>query len=134
MAFTVPYYPISLKRHGHEVPVVVPFALKDSLMTPCVIDKDEVSILTVSGKDLVGAMRKNLEYFSTLHPEFGLCSACMTILDTLGYRTDIIRKEMMSYFKSKPFLTFYCAGEGTYSPEKKITYANMSLNMVVFGI
>jgi hypothetical protein len=40
---------------------------------------------------------------------------------------------MLSYFKDKPFISFFCAGEGTYSPTSEIIYANMSFNTVVFG-
>jgi hypothetical protein len=127
------YYPISLRRHGREVPAVMAFLLKDAIMTPCVIDAGDVSILTVSGKNLVHAMRDNLESFSKIKPEFGFCSTCMTILQTLGYKTNMIQAEMLEYFKDKPFLMFYCAGEGTYSPVKNITYANMSFNTAVFG-
>jgi len=133
MTHTIIFYPISLKRHDREVPVVMPFILKDSIMTPCVIDDGEVSILTVSGKNLVNAVKDNLRFFDGIQPEFGLCSTCMTILDTLGYKTQIIREEMLNYFKEKPFIMFFCAGEGTYSPTKKITYANMSFNTAVFG-
>jgi len=133
MALTIPYYPISLKRHGREVPVVMPFALKDSIMTPCVIDDGEVALLTVSGKNLVNAMKDNLEFFNNTQPEFGLCSTCMTILDTLGYKIDIIREMMLESFREKPFIMFFCAGEGTYSPTKNITYANMSFNTAIFG-
>ena len=134
MALTIPYYPISLKRHGREVPVVMPFALKESIMTPCVIDKGEVSLLTVSGNNLVDAIKSNLASFSDIEPEFGLCSTCMTILDTLGYKIDIIREVMMEKLKEKPFIMFFCAGEGTYSPDNNITYANMSYNTAIFGL
>jgi len=133
MALTIPYYPISLKRHGREVPAVMPFALKESIMTPCVIDDGEVSLLTVSGKNLVNAMKDNLEFFNNIQPEFGLCSTCMTILDTFGYKIDIIREMMLESFREKPFIMFFCAGEGTYSPTKNITYANMSFNTAIFG-
>jgi hypothetical protein len=56
----------------------------------------------------------------------------MTILQTLGHKTNIIQEELHHYFKDKPFLLFYGAGEGTYSQANDITYANMSFNTVVF--
>jgi len=133
MTHTIIYYPISLHRHGREVPVVMPFILKDSIMVPCVIDSGGVSIMTVSGANLVQALEENLQSFYSIQPEFGLCSICMTILDTLGYQTNIIRDKTLNYFKNKPFIMFFCAGEGTYSPIKKMTYANMSFNISVFG-
>jgi len=133
MIHTILYYPISLKRHGREVPVVMPMIMKDYIIIPCVIDDGEVSILTVSGKDLINAVKENLHYFNGMQPEFGLFSACMTILQTLGHKTNILQEELHHYFKDKSFLLFYSAGEGTYSPSKNITYANMSFNTAIFG-
>lgn len=133
MIHTILYYPISLKRRGREVPVVMPLIMKDYIIIPCVIDDGEVSILTVSGKDIINAVKENLHFFDEIQPEFGLFSTCMTILQTLGHKTNILQEELCRYFKDKSFLLFYSAGEGTYSPTKDITYANMSFNTAIFG-
>ena len=121
MLHTILYYPISLKRRGREVPVVMPLIMKDYIFVPCIIDDGEVSILTVSGKDLINAVKENLQFFDEIQPEFGLFSACMTILQTLGHKTNIVQEELRNYFKDKSFLLFYSAGEGTYSPSQKIS-------------
>jgi hypothetical protein len=133
MLHTILYYPISLKRREREVPVVMPMIMKNYIIVPCIIDEGEVSILTVSGKDIINAIKENLQFFNGIQPEFGLFSTCMTILQTLGSKTNIIQEELHKYFKDKSFLLFYGAGEGTYSQTKDITYANMSFNTVVFG-
>jgi len=133
MEHTILYYPISLRIHGREVPAVMPTFLKDSVVMPCVVEKGEVSILTVSGRNLIDAMKDNFKYFDNIQPEFGLFSSCMTILQTLGYKTNMIKDEVLGFFNEKPFLMFWCAGEGTYSPNKNITYANMSFNTAIFG-
>jgi len=134
MTKTILYYPMSLKRDGREVPIVTPGFLKESILVPCKIDDGEVSILTVSGKNLVDAAKDNLNFFKgNIRPEFGLFSTCVTILGTLGYKMDTIREEIIKYFNDKPFLLFWSAGEGTYSPTGNITYANMSFNTAVFG-
>jgi hypothetical protein len=133
MLQTILYYPISLKRRGRQVPVVMPMIMKNYIFVPCIIDDGEVSILTVSGKDLINAVKENLRFFNEIQPEFGLFSTCMTILQTLGHRTNMLHEELCRYFDDKAFLLFYSAGEGTYSPTKNITYANMSFNSVVFG-
>ena len=133
MAHTIMYYPISFKRNNREVPAVMPFILKDSIMIPCVIDKGRSSILTTSGKNLLGAIKNNLNYFNDIEPSFGLSSACMTILQSLGYKVSEVQLELKKYFGDKPFIMFVCAGEGSYSPEKGINYANMSFNTAIFG-
>jgi hypothetical protein len=133
MLHTILYYPISLKRHGREVPVVMPMMMKNYIFVPCIIDEGDVSVLTVSGKDLINAVKENLQFFHGIQPEFGLFSTCITILQTLGDKTNMVHNELCRYFKEKAFLLFYGAGEGTYSPTTDITYANMSFNTVVFG-
>lgn len=133
MVHRILYYPVSLRRHGREVPVVMPGILKNSIITPCLLDDGEVSVLTVSGNNLIHAMSKNLRFFNKIQPEFGLFSTCITILETLGYKTNLLREEILDYFKEKPFVMFFGPGEGTYSPTNSITYANMSFNTVVFG-
>jgi hypothetical protein len=133
MLHTILYYPISFKRHGRAVPIVMPMIMKDYIFVPCIIDDGEVSILTVSGRDLINAVKENLLFFNGIQPEFGLFSTCLTILQTLGRKTNIIQEELHQYFKDKPFLLFYCAGEGTYSPTTNITYANMSFNTAILG-
>jgi len=133
MTHTILYYPISLRRQGREVPAVMTFILKKSILIPPVIDKGKVSILTVSGKKLIQAIQQNLDYCNSIEPEFGLISTCTTILETLGYKINMVRNELTSFFKDKPFIMFLSAGEGTYSKENDITYANMSFNTAVFG-
>ena len=128
------YYPLSLKRYHREVPGVMLFIFKDSIVTPCMIDKGKVSILRVSGKNLVDAMKENLAHFNNYKPEFGLCSACLTIQQTLGYKVKMIKQDVSEFFKEKPFLIFWCAGEGTHSPSKDMVYANMSYNTAVFEV
>ena len=44
MDHTIPYYPISLRRHGREVPMVLPFILQNSILIPCIINKGALSI------------------------------------------------------------------------------------------
>jgi len=133
MSHTILYYPISLQRRGREVPIVMPVIMKDSILVPCMIDDGDVSILTVSGKNLITAVKENLHYFRDIQPEFGLFSTCMTLLQTLGQKTTILHEELCRYFKEKSFLLFYSAGEGTYSPTTDMTYANMSFNTAIFG-
>lgn len=133
MLKTILYYPISLKRHNREVPAVIPFILKDSIMIPCKIDEGNVSILTVSGTNLARSIVDNLNHFENINPEFGLFSACVTIFETLGYNLNNVKNDLSNYFGEKPFLMFACVGEGTYSPKNNITYANMSFNTAIFG-
>jgi len=133
MFHIITYYPISLKRHSREVPAVMPAILKNSILTPCVVDKGRVSIMTISGEKMISSMQDCVDYFENIEPEFALLSACITIVDSLGNNVDRVREILLEYFKNKPFLMFWSAGEGTYSPHNNLTYANMSFNTAIFG-
>jgi hypothetical protein len=133
MLHKILYYPISPTWHGQERPTVLPYILKDSIMTSCLIEEGDASVLTVNGKNIINAIDTNLDHFLNIEPTFGLCSSCMTIIQAIGNKAELIREEMIKYFNEKPFIMFYCAGEGTYSPETDINYANMSFNTAVFG-
>ena len=130
---TILYYPISFHYNGREVPVVMPAVLKDSILTPCMIDDGKVSILTVNGKSLISSFNDCLMKSEIVKPEFGLFSTCITILQTLGYKVNVFWGELIRYFKEKPFIMFFSAGEGSYSQTKNLTYANMSFNSAIFG-
>jgi len=130
---TILYYPISFHYNGREVPVVMPAVFKDSIMAPCMIDDGEVSILTVDGKSLISSFKECLQKLDITHPEFGLFSTCVTIMQTLGYKINVFREEIIRYLGGKPFIMFFSAGEGSYSPKKNLTYANMSFNSAIFG-
>ena len=131
--YRILYYPLELKRHGKEVPTVIALILDDFIVTPYKVESGEVWVLRVSGKNLLDAMKDNLKSFDKMQPEFGLFSTCITILQTFGHHMNIIKKNMLDYFKDKAFLMIFCAGQGTYSPEEGITYANMSYNTAMFG-
>ncbi len=127
------YYPLSMKRHDREVPAVMALVLKDYIVTPCKVDKGDAWIMNMSGKSLIDSMETNMASFKGMKPEFGLFSVCITILQTLGNNVAEIRKTIRKYMRDKPFLLFFSTGEGTYSPERGFTYANMSYNTAIMG-
>jgi hypothetical protein len=133
MEHTILYYPISLKRENREVTVVMPFILKNSIMTPCLIDAGEARVLTISGKDLINSLNQCIN-FNEFEPGFGLFSNCMTILQTLGEKVNLIQEETTKKFGGKPYLMIWSAGEGTFKPNSMINYANMSFNSAVIGV
>ena len=110
----------------------MPGLIGDAILVPCTVDEKKVSILTISGNDMIHAIENNIISYEHVKPKFGLFSTCMTILETLGDNAYIIQDKLLEYFKDKPFLMFFSAGEGTHSPDKNITYANMSFNSTVF--
>ncbi len=133
MSHTILYYPLCIERHNHKIPAEIVFILKDSFLVPCSIDSDTISIIRVSGEDIINTFKENLIHYDSISPEFGLFSVCVTIIESIGYKMNLIKNEISNYFGEKPFLMFFCTGEGTYSPKEKIKYANMSVNSAIFG-
>ncbi len=133
MSHTILYYPLCIERHNHKIPAEIVFILKDSFLVPCSIDSDTISIIRVSGEDIINSFKENILHFDNINPEFGLFSVCVTIIESIGYKMNLIQDEISNYFGEKPFLMFFCTGEGTYSPKEKIKYANMSVNSAIFG-
>ena len=127
------YYPISVNRFGKEVPVVMPAIIKESIITPCLVNRGDASIMTVNGLDLIDAVDKGFNLLQVKKPAVWICSACLTIMQTLGYRLDTVREKVDSHLKNAPFVIFFCAGEGSYSPKRGVIYANMSYNFGVIG-
>jgi hypothetical protein len=127
------YYPISSRSNGKEIPSVMAAIVNKSIISPCILEEGEVNIMTVSGKNLISAMQRNLDHYKEMNPNFGFFSTCITILESLGNKNYMIQDQLAKYFKEKPFLMIFSPGEGTYGPNRELTYANMSFNTVIFG-
>jgi len=129
------YHPFGIKRDGRIYPAMTALVLGDYIMTAVKSNPgEEVSILNISGKLLLNAVKENLQKYSNLKPYFGIFSSCVTRLLTLGSKTKYVQNELKNYFQEKPFLVFYVSGEGTYSSkEKKLIDADMSFNSAIFG-
>ncbi|MBE3122417.1 MAG: hypothetical protein IMZ43_06975 [Thermoplasmata archaeon] len=88
-------------------------------------------ILTIDGRSLLKAIDDNLNTFPE-NPAFGLIASCTTRLETMGDKTYRSRDHILQYFGESPFIEFYVGGESTYSPNKGLTFVNMSFNTAVF--
>jgi len=112
-----PYFPIGYEKDGKVVAEVVPYYLGNNLMTSYKNEVDDLSILSVSGKKLLNAVKEAFDEAKIKEKRFALMVSCATILYTLGNKVydkqEIILKEM----GDKPFLLVYTAGEGSFDSD-----------------
>lgn len=109
-----PYFPIGYTNNGKVIAEVVPYYLGKNLMTSYKNNCDDLSVLSVSGRQLLNAVEEGFSNSEIDEISFSLMVSCATILYTLGNRTydkyEIIKEKM----GENPFLLLYTAGEGSF--------------------
>jgi len=128
------YFPLGFHIHDFDEklgPRVIVGIYGESLITTIRSKDPNASILTIDGRSLLETIDNNLKSYHK-NPSFGLIASCAIRMVTLGKEIYKARDLMMDYFGDHPFLVFYVGGESTYSPEKSLTYANMSFNTAIF--
>ncbi len=128
------YYPIyTISPDGKKYPLVIPYFLSNSLLFAFKLRSNDAELLTLSGKDLINAVKENINYFQTRlqgnKPFFGLISSCGMRIITLGKNVNLVRDELLKFYGKTPFLLYYVAGEGSYSPINGLTQGNYTFNM-----
>lgn len=128
------YYPIyTLSPDGKKYPLVIPYFLSNSFLLAFKLRSNDAELLTLSGKDLINAVQENINYFQAKlqgnKPCFGLISSCGMRLLTLGKNVNLVRDKLLDFYKNTPFILYYVAGEGSYSPTNGLTQGNYTFNM-----
>jgi len=128
------YFPLGFHVNNFDEklgPRVIVGIYGESLITTIRSKDPNAAILTIDGRSLLETVGNNLKSYPN-NPSFGLVASCAIRMVTLGKEIYKARDIMMDYFGDHPFLVFYVGGESTYSPEKSLTYANMSFNTAIF--
>jgi len=128
------YYPIyTLSPDGKKYPLVIPYFLSNSFLLAFKLRSNDAELLTLSGKDLINAVQENINYFQAKlqgnKPCFGLISSCGMRILTLGKNVNLVRDKLLDFYKNTPFILYYVAGEGSYSPTNGLTQGNYTFNM-----
>jgi len=127
------YYPIGFRKEEQLVPRVVGSIIGEALVLSSAIESNELSLLTISGKEIVETVVESLKV-SPKEMQLMLASSCFTRLETLGKEMYAIKDIIASEMKERPFLVFYVAGEGLFdSITKKRFNLAMSFNTIVIG-
>ena len=109
-----PYFPIGYTKDGKVVAEVVPYYLGKSIMTSYKNDNDDLSILSVSGKQLLKAVDEAFGASGMKEKKFALMVSCATILYTLGNKVYDVQRIIKKEMGEEPFLLLYTGGEGSF--------------------
>jgi len=126
------YYPLGFEGKDGLIPEVIVLFLENSILLTYKTENLKVSVLNVSGKDLLDTVERNLAGVRGKKPKFGLVSSCAVRLETLSYNIYTVRNHLLNYFKENPFLLFYANGEAIYTPKKGLQYTNETFNSAIF--
>jgi hypothetical protein len=130
-----PYFPIGFEKNGRILPRAIVMVLNESLFTKTRIESDKACILSMSGRKMSEAVEELLksEEFVRIEPFFGLIVSCGIRLTAIGDKIYHSRDMLQTYYKEKPFLAVFTAGEGMYTPEKGLYVLEESINISSFG-
>ncbi|MBN1222979.1 MAG: hypothetical protein JXB23_06995 [Candidatus Aminicenantes bacterium] len=125
-----PFFPCGVMENGKLM--IRPFVmiLKDALMSMSKFKKDKVFTLSISGKSMIKATNDILKLEQK--PEFGIFMSCALRLMTLGSEIFKERDALIGYFKDKPFLVIYTAGENVRKANEELYYLNESIAGMMF--
>jgi hypothetical protein len=130
-----PYFPIGFEKNGRILPRAIVMVLNESLFTKTRIESDKACILSMSGRRMSEAAEDLLksDEFQGIDPFFGLIVSCGIRLTAIGDKIYHSRDLLQAYYKEKPFLAVFTAGEGMYTPEKGVYVLEESINISSFG-
>jgi hypothetical protein len=94
------------------------------------IEKTSAFVSLMTAKDIIQATQETLP--EEINPIFGLTVSCAVRLMALGKNVYKIRAQYLEYFRDKPFLEIYAAGEYVYKPKEALNYLNESTVSTVF--
>ena len=93
------------------------------------IEGKDVFICYMSGPKMVKAVDNLL---SPKSPEFGCFISCAVRQMALGDKIYQAQRKLADYFKERPFLLAYTAGESLYEKKAGLKYLNESIASVIF--
>jgi len=125
-----PFFPCGVVENNRLM--IRPFVmiLKDSMLSMSKIRKNKLYTFSISGKSMVNAVNDIIK--TKQKPEFGLFVSCALRLMTLGPEIFRVRDIFLDYFKGKPFLVIYTAGENVRKAHENLIYLNESIANMIF--
>ena len=104
----------------------------DYIILPLRIENPKMTMLTASGKSLIGAVDEAMEGFSG-KPLMTIIVDCAVRQDALGDKIFIEKERLESYIGKTPYFLLFAAGECTYTPEQGCRHKNFSFNVGIIG-
>jgi len=115
-------------------PNVIGLCIGDNIVVGYQIQDKNLHLYSASGKSLINAVDKNLDYFKDRDNRLGLVVSCAARLETLGRDINFVRTKLLKFFDKAPFLLIYAGGEDTYIPNVGQRHINESFNLATINI
>ena len=126
------YNPIGYDINGKRYISVMAFIFGDRIMVSPKVQSENACIMTTSGKKLISSVSTNLAKTKGKNIKFGLITACIARLETLGAKVFEVHKILKDHFGDAPFLQIYAVGEDVYTRELGAKRIAESFNTAVF--
>jgi len=126
-----PYFPCGMLQGDRLLLRAFVFVMSDSLLSMSKMHKGDIFTVSITGKNMIESVKDTLSSMGK-KPEFGFASECAIRLMTLGSDIEKVRDNMKAFFKEKPFLVIYVAGEGVKKPNHEYFYMNESFAVTLF--
>lgn len=127
------FIPFGFEKGNMLFPNVIGLFLGKDIMCGFKIEKDELNLLSASGRSLLTAVDENLDEFKNQDNHLGLIVSCAARLETLGSNIYTTQHKLLNFFGEKPFLLIYAGGEDTYIPNVGQRHINESFNVATLS-
>lgn len=122
----------SFEKDGVLYPEVTSMFFGDYIIVGRRIDDPKLTMLTASGKSLLGAVDEALEDFSG-RPLLAMISECAARQEALGSNIFLEKEKIENYFGDIPYFLLFAAGESTYTPKQGCRHKHESFNVAVIN-
>ena len=121
----------SFEKNGTLYPEITSMFFGDYIIVGRRIENPEMTMLTASGKSLIGAVDEAMEGFSG-KPLFALISECAARQEALGSQMFMEKEKIEKYLGDAPYFALFSGGECTYTPEQGCRHKHESFNVAIF--
>jgi len=128
------FIPFGYEINGILFPNVIGLFLGNDIVCGFKIEKDELYLLSATGKSLVKSVDDNLKKFEDKNNLLAIIISCAARLETLGSNVFHVKEKLSNFFRETPFLLIFAGGEDTYSPNSRQRHVNESFNIASFWI
>ncbi len=122
----------SFEKNGVLYPEVATMFYGDYIIVGRRIDNPEMTMLTASGKSLLGAVDEAMQYLKG-SPVVGFIADCAARQEAMGSQIFLEKEKIEKYLGDVPYLALFSGGEFTYTPEQGPRQKHESFNVAILN-